>query len=170
VSATVHQAPDPEARLLPSLGPRGEGWVAGQVVIFLLVVAAGIFAAGWPAWASPWRWVAVALTGAAGLGLAAGAAAGLGRQLTPLPAPVDGAALRDRGAYALCRHPMYGGVLLLCLGWALATSPWALLPVALGAAFLDLKRRVEERWLRERFPGYRVYAARVRCALVPFVW
>jgi protein-S-isoprenylcysteine O-methyltransferase Ste14 len=144
--------------------------VAAQVVVFLLVLAAGILGAGWPAAASPWRWLGVAVTGLAGLALGVGGVAGLGRQLTPLPAPVEGGALRDRGVYGLCRHPMYGGVLLLCLGWALASSPLALLPVALGGVFLDQKRRLEEAWLRRRFPGYDEYRRRVRRQFIPFLW
>jgi protein-S-isoprenylcysteine O-methyltransferase Ste14 len=162
-------SPAPSPRL-PSLGPRGEGWVAAQVVILGLILVAGIFGRPWPAWATPWRWLAAGAIGLSGLCLALGAGARLGRQLTPLPAPVQGGALRDRGVYGLCRHPMYGGVLLLCLGWALASAPLALLPVALGAGFLDAKRRVEEGWLRGRFPGYEAYAQRVRRRFIPFVW
>ncbi len=163
--------PAPEDRTpVPSLGPRGEGWVAGQVVVFGLVLAAGILGARWPAGAAPWRWMGVGVAGIAGLALALGAGAGLGRQLTPLPAPVAGGALRDRGAYGLCRHPMYGGVLLLCLAWALATAPLALAPVALAAGFLDVKRRLEEAWLRRRFPGYDEYRRRVRRRFIPWIW
>ena len=35
------------------------------------------------------------------------------------------------------------------LGWALLSSPWALVPLAVAALFLDAKRRREEAWLVE---------------------
>ena len=154
---------------LPTLGKRGEGWVAGQVVVFGLAFAAGLLGPRW-AGSGAWRTAAAVAAGLAGIALAVGAGLRLGRQLTPLPAPVQGGALRDRGVYALCRHPMYGGALLLALAWALASSPLALGPAALAAGFFDAKRRVEERWLAERHPEYEDYRRRVRWRLVPYVW
>jgi hypothetical protein len=53
------------------------------VVIFGVVLATGIVGAAWPAAASPWRWLGAGATGLAGLALAVGAGARLGRQLTP---------------------------------------------------------------------------------------
>lgn len=141
-----------------------------QLAVLGLLVAAGILGAGWPAWASPWRWLAAAAVGIPGLGLLAGGIAGLGRQLTPLPAPVEAGALRDRGVYGRCRHPMYGGAFLCCLAWALASAPLALAPAALVAGFIEAKRRVEEAWLRERYAGYAAYALRVRWRFLPGVW
>lgn len=155
---------------LPSLGPRGEGWVAAQIAVLVVILAAGLRGPDWPAPARPWRWLAAGLIGIAGLTLAIAGVAGLGRQLTPLPAPVAGGRLRDRGVYGRCRHPMYGGVLLLCLAWALVTSPLGLAAVALGAAFLDAKRRVEEAWLAQRLEGYEDYRRRVRRRFIPFLW
>jgi len=155
---------------LPTLGPRGEGWVVGQIVIFGLAVAAGVLGPAWPPGSGPWRIAAALAAGLPGLVLGLGAGLRLGRQLTPLPAPVHGGELRDRGVYALCRHPMYGGVLLLAVGWALASAPLALGPVALAAGFLDAKRRVEERWLAAQHPGYEEYRRRVRWRLVPYLW
>lgn len=155
---------------LPTLGPRGEGWVAGQLVLIGLVVAAGLLGPAWPPGSGAWRTVAALAAGVPGLALAIAAALRLGRQLTPLPAPVQGGQLRDRGAYGLCRHPMYGGVLLLCLAWAFGSGPLAFAPVAAAAVFLDAKRRVEERWLAARHPGYEEYRRRVRWRLVPYVW
>ena len=43
------ETPPPSQTRLPSLGPRGEGWVAIQVVLFVLLAVAG--SAG-PAWAT----------------------------------------------------------------------------------------------------------------------
>ncbi len=155
---------------LPSLGPRGEGWVILQVVLIVVIAAAGIWGGRWPAGATPWRQLGGVLLGVLGAALALAGAFGLGRQLTPLPHPVAGGALRDRGAYALARHPIYGGVLLLALGWALFASPLALLPVGLAVPFLEAKRRMEEAWLAQHHPEYADYQRRVRWRMIPFVW
>lgn len=152
------------------LGPRGEGWVVLQIAVIAAVVAAGVAGPPWPGAATPWREVAAALAALGGVALLGGAAAALGRQLTPLPRPVAGGGLRDRGVYARARHPMYGGALLLVLAFALASSPVALAPTAAAAAFLDAKRRVEEAWLLERHPEYESYRRRVRWRFLPYVW
>lgn len=161
--------PGPRSRL-PSLGKRGEGWVAAQVGILGLAAAAGLLGPAWPDAAWPWRVAAALAAGLPGLALGIGGGLALGRQLTPLPAPVAVGTLRDRGVYGLCRHPIYGGVVLLGLAWAFVSSPLALAPAALVAVFLDLKRRVEERWLAERISDYEDYRHRVRRALIPYVW
>jgi len=81
----------------------------------------------------------------------------------------DGA-LRQDGIYGLVRHPMYGGALLLLLGWALLSSPLALLPLALVAVFLDAKRRREAVWLVEQHPDYAQYRLQVPRLFIPWVW
>jgi len=94
----------------------------------------------------------------------------LGRGLTPLPYPKDGAKFVQTGSFALVRHPMYGGGLMLALGWALFVQGCLTLGyVATLFAFLDAKSRREERWLAERFPEYTSYQRRVR-KLIPFVY
>jgi protein-S-isoprenylcysteine O-methyltransferase Ste14 len=94
----------------------------------------------------------------------------LGRWITPMPRPPAQADLQQRGVYALVRHPIYGGVMLLALAWSLFTSPWALLPTIALAGLLLMKSRLEEHWLGERFPDYPEYARRVRHRFLPFVW
>ena len=79
-------------------------------------------------------------------------------------------ALRRDGAYRVVRHPMYGGVLLLVLAWALVSSPLALVVWALSVVFLDAKRRREEAWLLARHADYADYQRQVRSRLIPFVW
>jgi protein-S-isoprenylcysteine O-methyltransferase Ste14 len=46
----------------------------------------------------------------------------LGRRLTPLPFPKAGADLVQTGPFAWVRHPIYGGGLVLTLGWALRVA------------------------------------------------
>jgi protein-S-isoprenylcysteine O-methyltransferase Ste14 len=94
----------------------------------------------------------------------------LGRGLTPLPYPKDGAGLVQTGPFALIRHPIYGGGLMLALGFALMIQSWLTLGyAAVLFAFLDGKSRREERWLAEKYPEYASYQRRVR-KLIPFVY
>ena len=155
---------------LPALGRRGGGWVALQVVIFAVAAAAGLLGMGWPAAARPWLWAGGSVAVVAGVGLLLSGGAGLGKQLTPFPRPIPTGELRHDGIYGFVRHPIYGGVLRGMLGWALVSSPLALLPFALGAAFFDAKRRREEAWLLAQYPGYAAYKERVRRRFVPYLW
>ncbi|HEY4945484.1 MAG TPA: isoprenylcysteine carboxylmethyltransferase family protein [Candidatus Limnocylindrales bacterium] len=155
---------------LPSLGPRGEGWVVLQVVFFAGVGAAGLLG---PAWGDPWRIVGLV----AGVGLVAlGAAAavlgvvGLRENMTAVPRPIEGGRLIDSGVYGLVRHPIYTAIVTAGLGWGLATaSPAALVATVLLGCFFDLKSRREEAWLLVAYPTYAAYRARVR-RLVPFIY
>jgi protein-S-isoprenylcysteine O-methyltransferase Ste14 len=155
---------------LPALGRRGGGWVALQVVIFVVAAVVGWLGMRWPSLARPWVWVAGAVALVAGVVLLLAGGAGLGKQLTPFPRPVDTGVLRQDGIYGFVRHPIYGGVLLLILGWALVSSPLTLVPFLLAAVFFDAKRRREEVWLLDKYPDYAAYSVRVRRRFVPFVW
>lgn len=155
---------------LPELGRRGGGWVALQVVVFALAAVAGWFGTPWPAAARPWLWVAGGVVVVAGVVLALAGGAGLGTQLTPFPRPVGTGELREDGIYSRVRHPIYGGVLLLILGWALSSSPVTLVPFAVAVWFFDAKRRREEVWLLDRYPGYATYRERVTRSFVPYLW
>jgi protein-S-isoprenylcysteine O-methyltransferase Ste14 len=162
-------ARDSESRL-PALGRKGGGWVAVQMALLVAAVAAGLAGAAWSPAASPWLAAAGVVAALAGAGLVVGGGAGLGRQLTPFPRPVDDGALRQDGVYGLVRHPMYGGALLLMLGWVLLSSPLALVPLGAAAVFLDAKRRREEAWLSDEYAGYADYRRNVRRPFIPFVW
>jgi protein-S-isoprenylcysteine O-methyltransferase Ste14 len=154
---------------LPALGRRGGGWVAIQGALLAAAIGAGLAGAAWPASAGP-RLAAGAVVILVGVALLMAGGAGLGPQLTPFPRPVDGGELRRSGVYGLVRHPMYGGALVAMLGWALLSSPWALVPLAAAALFLDAKRRREEAWLVKSLPGYEDYRGQVRRRFIPFVW
>lgn len=76
----------------------------------------------------------------------------------------------SRGLYALVRHPMYSGSLLVLLGIPLALGSWwglVLFPFYLVLIFLRLTN--EERFLSTHLPGYRDYCARVSHRLIPFI-
>ena len=92
------------------------------------------------------------------------------RALTAVPHPLPEATLVEHGAYRFVRHPIYGGLILGALGLVVIT-PWpgTFAAVALLAIVLDLKRRREEIWLAERYPGYAAYRGRSK-ALIPFLY
>jgi protein-S-isoprenylcysteine O-methyltransferase Ste14 len=93
-----------------------------------------------------------------------------GRSGSPFPKPPATSKLKDSGVYALVRHPIYGGILLLSLAWSLVGSPWALVPTGALAIVLVLKSRLEERWLTDRHPAYADYQQRVPHRFVPYLW
>jgi len=164
----LHSAP--AGTRLPTLGPRGEGWVALQGVA---IVAAGLAGLAGPAWSGPAR-IASSAVGIGGIGagvvLAVAAARVLGTALTPLPKPNAEARLVRTGPFRLVRHPIYGAVAIAAIGWGLATaSPVALLVAVAILAFFDLKSRREEAWLVERFPEYPGYRAQTR-RLLPWLY
>jgi protein-S-isoprenylcysteine O-methyltransferase Ste14 len=155
---------------VPDLGPRGEGWVALQAVLFVAVIATGL--AG-PTWAGTARMIG-ALAGfaliAGGVALIGGGIVGLRRQLTAFPRPVADSRLIEDGAFGVVRHPMYGGGFLFALGWGLLTASVPTLVCAfLLALFFDLKSRREEAWLAEAFPDYADYRRRTP-RLVPWIY
>lgn len=152
---------------LPALGPRGEGWVVLQGALLAVVAIAGL--AG-PALTGPPRVVA-AIAGLSlivlGGALAVRGLIDLRDALTPMPRPRDGAQLVDTGAYRLARHPVYGGIVIVAVGYALVmAAPAALASAALLLAFFRLKSAREEAWLEERYPGYPAYRVRTR-RLIP---
>ncbi len=157
-------------RSLPELGPHGEGWVAIQAVVLVVIVLGGPTG---PAWGGPPR-VASAILGIAsliiGITLAVRGFLDLGPNLTPLPRPRPGARLVQHGAYSLVRHPIYGGLVMGSTGWGLLmASPASLAGAAILFVVLDLKSRREEAWLMEAVDGYELYS-RHRRRLIPFVY
>jgi protein-S-isoprenylcysteine O-methyltransferase Ste14 len=155
---------------LPDLGPRGEGWVAIQLLLFVLLAVAGSLG---PAWDDPWltlgRVVGVVHIGA-GVIVAVLGLVGLRENLTPVPRPVDGGRLIVHGVYGIVRHPIYAGIILAAVGWGLvAASPAALAVATCIGVFFDLKSRREEAWLLEAYPTYAAYRRRVR-KLLPLLY
>jgi protein-S-isoprenylcysteine O-methyltransferase Ste14 len=78
--------------------------------------------------------------------------------------------LVEKGPYRFVRHPIYTGILLLCLGTAIYSArlgSW----LGFGLIFLGfwIKLRQEEVLMTRHFPAeYPAYKARVK-ALIPFV-
>ena len=75
------------------------------------------------------------------------------------------------GPYALVRHPMYIGALVMLIGVPLALgSWWGLLTIALMVVVLVWRLLDEENFLAKRLEGYSEYQSRVRYRLLPFIW
>ena len=73
------------------------------------------------------------------------------------------------GPYALIRHPIYSGILLMMVGTAIGLIVAWWLVAAAAAVYFVYSARAEERYMCERFPdAYPGYRARTRM-LVPFL-
>jgi protein-S-isoprenylcysteine O-methyltransferase Ste14 len=155
---------------VPSLGHRGGGWVVLQSVLVAAIFVLGVAGPAWPSWAHWPLKVAGVLLVAAGAVVMVTAARALGAGFTPFPRPRETGTLVDTGPYAVVRHPVYAGGILVFSGISLALSPWALVGTAALAVLWALKSHLEERFLAVRYPAYAGYRARTRYRLVPFVY
>ena len=75
------------------------------------------------------------------------------------------------GPYALVRHPMYGGVLVMLIGVPLALgSVWGLVVLAVITPGLIWRILDEEKVLAKDLTGYKEYEQKVQYRLVPYLW
>jgi protein-S-isoprenylcysteine O-methyltransferase Ste14 len=140
----------------------------------------GVTLIAWPR--VPWDWLSLPvlphrpLTYAVGLtlvmlGLAftVWARLHLGRNWSGTVTLKEGHELIRSGPYAYVRHPIYTGLLVALLGSAVACGELrAMIGLSVVAGAFTRKLRIEERFMREIFPGqYPRYCAQVP-ALVPF--
>lgn len=83
----------------------------------------------------------------------------------------EGQRVVSTGPYAIIRHPMYLGFLVLILFTPTALgSYWALVPFLPLPLFIALRILDEEKVLVDELPGYPEYCQRTRYRLVPGVW
>jgi protein-S-isoprenylcysteine O-methyltransferase Ste14 len=83
----------------------------------------------------------------------------------------EGQAVVSTGPYAIVRHPMYAGAILVFIGMPLALgSWWGLLWVPLFVAGFAWRLLDEEKLLRANLTGYADYTRNVRYRLAPYVW
>ena len=79
--------------------------------------------------------------------------------------------LISTGPYALVRHPMYSGALVMLLGIPIALgSWWGLLVIVAMMPALIWRLFDEEKFLARNLPGYAQYQHEVRYRLIPLVW
>jgi protein-S-isoprenylcysteine O-methyltransferase Ste14 len=75
------------------------------------------------------------------------------------------------GPYAVVRHPMYAGALVLLLGISIALgSWWGLLVLVSMTPALIWRLLDEEQFLARNLSGYPQYQHHVRFRLIPLVW
>jgi protein-S-isoprenylcysteine O-methyltransferase Ste14 len=154
-------------------GTHGEWYVVAQFMLIALVIFGPRTFRGWPTWRYPFTWLSsiggVILLLVGGL-LFLSAIFRLGSNLTAVPYPKEQGMLVETGPYRLVRHPMYCGMILLALGWAFLVHGWLTIGYAVGLLLLfDVKSRREEKWLKEKYPGYFSYQKRVR-KLIPLIY
>jgi protein-S-isoprenylcysteine O-methyltransferase Ste14 len=75
------------------------------------------------------------------------------------------------GPYALVRHPMYAGALVMLAGIPIALGSWWGLFIIVAVIPAVIWRLLdEEKFLARNLPGYVEYQNRVRYRLIPGVW
>jgi protein-S-isoprenylcysteine O-methyltransferase Ste14 len=80
-------------------------------------------------------------------------------------------AVVSTGPYAIVRHPMYAGALLMLFGTPLALgSLWGLLMFVAMTCIIVLRLLDEEQFLSRHLSGYEQYRRTVRYRLVPFLF
>jgi protein-S-isoprenylcysteine O-methyltransferase Ste14 len=83
----------------------------------------------------------------------------------------SGQQVTTTGFYAVVRHPMYFGNVIMMIGVPLALgSYWGLVFIIPGLIVLGLRIGDEEKLLRQELAGYDEYTERVHYRLVPYVW
>lgn len=75
------------------------------------------------------------------------------------------------GPYAVVRHPMYAGALVMLLATPLALGSWWGLVMFIPMTLVIVLRLLdEERFLQKSLTGYTEYCRKVGFHLVPYIW
>lgn len=94
----------------------------------------------------------------------------LGRNFRVFAAPRRSGTLIKKGVYAWIRHPMYIGVVLAMLGYAVVWNAVYSLVLVLGCAMCYVIKAVkEEQLLREKYPEYAAYT-QTTWRFIPYVY
>jgi len=84
---------------------------------------------------------------------------------------VEGQELITTGLYALVRHPMYFGNILMYIATPIAlASWWGLVPVLPFVAIMIYRIKNEEAVLLRELPGYAEYQLKTPYRLLPGIW
>jgi protein-S-isoprenylcysteine O-methyltransferase Ste14 len=146
------------------LGRRGEPLTIAQVIAFLLVLFPPVKLNGL------FEFLALGLI-VAGITFGIYGFYSLGRNFSPLPTPRTKHKLVTHGAYAYCRHPLYGGLIMVSLGLAAYTFSEARLLFTIIMCFiLSVKSKAEEVALTALYgEEYKAYEAKVS-KFIPYLY
>lgn len=148
-------------------------WLEFRIPPLLIALAAAaamwLVARSYPVWAMPFERSGAVAIGVAVIGVMIVVAGAIQFRrarttFTPLN-PAAASALVVSGIYRFTRNPMYLGIAIVLLAWAIYLShPLALLGVVAFAAYIHRFQIIpEEKALRALFPGaYEAYARQVR--------
>jgi protein-S-isoprenylcysteine O-methyltransferase Ste14 len=115
-------------------------------------------------------WIVASILGLTALILIIKGLIDLGKNLTPLPYPIENGELVQTGIYGIVRHPLYSGLILAALGWTLfQMSISHLIASAILIIFFEIKANREEAWLTKKYPDYSEYSQRVK-KLIPGIY
>jgi protein-S-isoprenylcysteine O-methyltransferase Ste14 len=104
-----------------------------------------------------------------GAGIAIAARVYLGRNWGMPMARKENPELVTKGPYAIVRHPIYTGILLILLGSAIGATVAFALPLVVSAPYFVYSARREERLMTEQFPEqYPAYMKQTKM-LVPYL-
>lgn len=82
-----------------------------------------------------------------------------------------GHSVAQGGPYRYVRHPGYAAMILFDLALSTLLGSWPAITAGAVCGMLTILRTVlEDRTLQAELPGYKEYARRVPCRLVPGVW
>uniref|UniRef100_A0A6T8PQL1 Protein-S-isoprenylcysteine O-methyltransferase n=1 Tax=Hemiselmis andersenii TaxID=464988 RepID=A0A6T8PQL1_HEMAN len=147
------------------MGTRGEIYVGLQFGLIFLVV----FGPAFQDLVESTSLLAGLALSVGGLGLGFIGVSDLGSNLTPWPKPVNDGTLQKDGAYGIVRHPLYGSLIVTCLGLSvLSLSFPRLLFTGMLYALLNAKSAREEEFLAEAYPDYSEYCNQVQDRLIPY--
>jgi protein-S-isoprenylcysteine O-methyltransferase Ste14 len=75
------------------------------------------------------------------------------------------------GPYAIVRHPMYVGTIVMVIGIVLGlASWWTLLILVIQMPVLAIRILDEEKVMEKELVGYKEYEQKVRYRLIPYSW
>jgi protein-S-isoprenylcysteine O-methyltransferase Ste14 len=87
----------------------------------------------------------------------------INRRLSPFPRPVTHSKLLITGAFALSRHPIYTGILLVTFGYSLYSTSLYKLFISIALAILFyFKSKYEESLLIKKHEAYKTYQRQTR--------
>ncbi len=155
-------------------GQRGEYWVLAQAVLLIGFALLPTYRPANVAIPAPPMsygiWAIAGFLGTIAALLLFKGLLDLGRNITPLPYPKGDGELVQTGVYGIVRHPLYAGIILAAIAWALYLFSLSHLMGAIVLfVFFNAKASREENWLTEKYSDYENYRQRVK-KLIPWVY